>query len=132
MSDDPQDRIAQAWTDAVGQTIAGLSDSDYAEMLSRFRPQAAAPPTPVDESNLPVTRRSDFRARVDQLWDITQQCIDGNGYTRGMSDAAAARAKPVPQPEPPAPQGFGVINRGQDNAGSGTSPEPPRAPRHLR
>jgi hypothetical protein len=121
---EPQDRIAEVWNDAVGQHIAGLSQDDYDTMVARFRPQPApapAPPAPVDESNLPITRRSGFTAKVDQLAELAQSC-GPNGYTQGITDAVAARAPQAPpEPEPVVQQGptpF-AVNRGQSQSSSG-------------
>ena len=118
---EPQDRIAQVWNDAVGQHIAGLSQDDYDAMVATFRPQANPAPAPaVDESNLPLARRSSFAEKCGVLADITARCTDGNGYTAGIADAAAARDNP--QPPEPQPQPFQQttgysVNRAQGAAG---------------
>jgi hypothetical protein len=114
--------FSTGWRDAIVNTLSGMSESDRRELLARVNqtPEQA--------------RRASMSAKASELWGITQQCRDGQGYTAGIADAAAARARPAPpaQPEqPPAPQGF-TANRAQQNAGSGTSPEPPRTLRPLR
>jgi hypothetical protein len=93
----PQDRIAQVWNDAVGQHIGGLSQDDYDAMVARFRPQATPAPA-VDESNLPITRRSGFAAKCGQLADLTANC-GPNGH-QGIGHAAAAFEPAQPQPQP--------------------------------
>lgn len=91
---------------AVEQHVAAMSNEDFAK-LTALRP-------PTDAAS---TRRS-IGAKAGQLWAVTQQC-DENGYTAGMSDAAAARQpQPAPQPEPQAPQGF-TANRAQGASGDG-------------
>jgi hypothetical protein len=94
LSDDSQTRIAESWNNAVEQHVAGMSEAEFAAMVSRTRSQSMS-------------------AKASQLWAVTQQCTDGNGYTRGMSDAAAARARPAAPPvEPPKfqpPQDTGYV-----------------------
>jgi hypothetical protein len=117
MSSDPQTRIAQAWNEAVDRHIAGLSDTDLADLLSRTRPQAApaapapAPLTPYEIAQAQNTRKREaFRALVDQLTNIP---TGRNGALSSMpadsgteiSEAAAPElpeaAAPVPhQPRP--------------------------------
>jgi hypothetical protein len=110
--------FSTGWRDAIVNTLSGMSDSERRDLLARV----AAPPA-VDESNLPLTRRSEFRGKVSQLWDITQ-AAGPNGH-QGIADAAAARApQATPQPEPPAPQGY-AVNRAQGSqSGAGTPPAP--------
>jgi hypothetical protein len=86
-----------------------MSDSERRELMARVNQKAdpAAQPA-VDKSNLPVTRRSDFRGKVSQLWDITQ--------------ASGPNPQPAPpQPEPAAPQGFSS-NRAQGASSSDWAP----------
>jgi hypothetical protein len=98
---------------ALEDHLASMNPSDWAALVARVRP-------PTD----PASARATIGAKCSQLWQVTQQCGE-NGYTAGISDAAAARAPhPAPQPEPPAaPTGFGV-NRAQGQSGDGTPPAP--------
>jgi hypothetical protein len=118
VTDDQQQRIAAAWTEAVDQHVASLSEADFAAMISRTRSQSMA-------------------AKADQLWGLTQQCSDGQGYTAGIADAAAARG-PAWQPPPefsqqPRSPGF-APNRAQSasRGDAPSSPTPPPAPRRIR
>jgi hypothetical protein len=100
-----------------------MSDSERRELMARVNQKAdpAAQPA-VDKSNLPVTRRSDFRGKVSQLWDITQ--ASGPNGNQGIAAAVAARTNPQPappQPEPAAPQGFSS-NRAQGASSSDWAP----------
>jgi hypothetical protein len=98
-------------------TLSGMSHSERRELMARVSQKS-------DESNLPVTRRSEFRAKMSQLTEITANC-GPNGY-QGIADAAAARApQAAPQPEQPsAPQGY-AVNRAQGSqSGPGTLPAP--------
>jgi hypothetical protein len=87
----------------VEQYLRELPDDQWDDLTSRVRLQ----------------RPATFSEKAGQLWDLTQQCVDGNGYTRGMSDAMAARDQQPQPPEPVAPQqppGF-APNRAQAASG---------------
>lgn len=77
---------------ALREYARSLSPEEWNMFAAQVRP-----PEPVD----PATSRASIKAKSSQLWAVTQQCTDGNGYTAGMSDAAAARARPAPAPQPP-------------------------------
>jgi hypothetical protein len=96
--------------DRVVGYLAAMTDDEFRAVQAEAR-----------ESNLPLVRRSSFAEKCGQLADITARCTDGNGYTAGIADAAAARDNPQPpepQPEPVAQQGGFQVNRGQSSGGS--------------
>jgi hypothetical protein len=106
---------------AVEQHVTAMSNDDFAK-LTALRP-------PTDAASV----RASLAQKASAMWETPR---DHNGPTGAGSFAAAARARAVPETvpetEPQAPQsGFGA-NRAQGYAGSGTSPEPPRALRPLR
>jgi hypothetical protein len=77
LSDDQQNRIAQAWNEAVDRHVAGLTEAELANLLARTHPQAApaapapAPLTPYEIAQAQNTRkREGFRSKVDQLTNI--------------------------------------------------------------
>ena len=110
MSDDPQTRIAQAWNEAVDRHIAGLSDTDLADLLSRTRPQPApaapAPLTPYEIAQAQNARKRDgFRAKVDQLANIP---TGRNGAlsmpTDSVTEPSDAGEPELPEAVAPPPQ----------------------------
>jgi hypothetical protein len=112
LSDDPQTRIAQAWNEAVDRHIAGLSDTDLADLLSRTRPQAApaapapAPLTAYEIAQAQNTRRREaLRSKVHQLTNIP---TGRNGALSMPADSgmapSEAGAPELPEPAAPPPQ----------------------------
>lgn len=85
------------------------------------------------EARGPASVRQSLSAKASQLAAITEQCRDGNGYTAGIADAAAARGPAwQPPPEPPQPQPPGwAPNRAQAHSGSGTDPVPQQPPTRI-
>lgn len=113
--------------DRVIGYLAAMTDDEYAAVTAEARSSA-----PIRPGDTAAVRRSIAAAAQAML----QTPRDHNGPTAAGSFAAAVAARqpaPQPQPEqPPTPQGY-AANRAQAGAGSsGTSPEPPRAPRRLR
>jgi hypothetical protein len=108
MSSDPDGELFNA---VVESRLARMSDDDWHALVKRVRPPAEPAPPMTREQAL----KGSLTAKAGQLWDITQRCADGNGYTAGIRDAMTARDQPAPQPqqpEPMQPKGFSA-NRAQ-------------------
>jgi hypothetical protein len=109
MSDDP---TAALWNQAVEEHIAGMTDTDFADFVSRTRPHTAAtqtPPTRKFDFPDPADRQRAILASIQDQQRKRPKQVDANGYP---TDAAQVRdwAAPVnttpPQPirlptEPP-------------------------------
>ena len=115
MSDDQQNRIAEAWREAVERHVAGLSDTDFQALVARARPAETppaqptalpAPLTPYEIAQAQNTRKREaFRALVDQLTNIP---TDRNGALSQMpvdsgTEPSEAGAPELPEAAAPAP-----------------------------
>jgi hypothetical protein len=92
--DPPQDRIAAAWNEAVDRHVAGLSDTELADLLARTRPQTTpAAHASITTGDTASVRRS-LAAKSADLLSIPK---DRNGPTGPGSFAAAVAAR-APKP----------------------------------
>ena len=122
MSDDPD---AELFNAVIESRLARMSDADWHALTKRVRPPADPAPAAVDESQLPLARRSSFARKCGQLADLAE-AAGGQGQQGGFAAALNARGVPtmpeLPQPQPePVQQGF-QINRAQ---GASASDPPP-------
>jgi hypothetical protein len=119
MSDDQQNRIAQAWRETVERHVASLSDTDFQALVARARPAEAppahakvppAPLTPYEIAQAQNTRKHEaFRAKVDQLTNIP---TGRNGALSSMpadsgtepSEAGTPELAEAPAPAPHQPR----------------------------
>ena len=126
----------------VRQYLRELPDDQFSDLVQTVRlpadpanpaaqPAPAAPLAPVvplrpavDESNLPITRRSDFRSKVDRL---AQLAAEANPTLH----AVPTPAPPPVDDTPSAPTGFSV-NRAQGASGSGGPPPETERSRNSR
>jgi len=97
--------------------VAAMTDDEARAVWTEAR-TGTAPAMTRDQR-----QRASLTAKAGHLWDLSQRCRDGNGYTAGMSDAAAALDRPA-SPEAsgsdfsePAPQTGFQINRAQGASG---------------
>jgi hypothetical protein len=82
MSDDPD---AELFNAVIESRLARMSDTDWHALTKRVRPPADPAPAAIDESNLPITRRSGFAQKCGQLADLAA-AAGGQGYQHGITD----------------------------------------------
>lgn len=115
------DQEAELWRAALEETLRGMSEADFHQLVARTRPPDEYPLPPGDVAARHRAHKASMAAKTQQLLAVP---CDENGALN------PPRRTEAPPPNPPTPTQF-TDNRAQSHSG-GAPPEETERDRNIR